>query len=189
MATGEGLDWVMFCVDKFWEKLSLDNFRLIQLLSRTIVVFLWNIKYNEVVEYGGCWSRICSGSVLCRQRRELTFTNFRIVRIIPLDSMLLLFIWCILQRTTYWNLVPTGEVFALAVCYVDNFWETQLLWPIFEQLVQALWTERYETFCGTFQRTTYWNLAPSVKLFACAVFNVNNFGKHNFFGRFSKILC
>ena len=30
-------------------------------------------------------------------------------------------------RTTYWNLVPTGEVFALAVCYVDNFWETQLL--------------------------------------------------------------
>ena len=31
------------------------------------------------------------------------------------------------QRTTYWNLVPTGEVFALAVCYVDNFWETQLL--------------------------------------------------------------
>ena len=35
------------------------------------------------------------------------------------------------QRTTYWNLVPTGEVFALAVCYVDNFWETQLLWPIF----------------------------------------------------------
>ena len=73
------------------------------------------------------------------------------------------------QRTTYWNLVPTGEVFALAVCYVDNFWETQLLWPIFEQLVQALWTGRYEYFFGTFQRTTYWNLVPTGEVFALVV--------------------
>jgi len=73
------------------------------------------------------------------------------------------------QRTTYWNLVPTGEVFALAVCYVDNFWETQLLWPIFEQLVQALWTGRYEYFFRTFQRTTYWNLVPTGEVFALVV--------------------
>ena len=143
------------------------------------------------------------------------------------------------QRTTYWNFVPTSEVFALAVC---NFWKHNyfdwfsnswckhfeqhttnlslehfkeqhtgiwcllvkyLLWqcamwttfgkhnyfgqPIFEQLVQPLWTERYESFCGSFQRTTYRNLVSTGE-FGSVLFG-QIFVTTIFFGRFLNSSC
>ena len=46
--------------------------------------------------------------------------------------------WNKLKKTTYWNLVATGKVFAWTVFYVDNFKKTKFLWPIFEYFFVAL---------------------------------------------------
>ena len=67
-------------------------------------------------------------------------------------------IWCLLVKYLLWQ-CAMWTTFGKHN-YFDLF---------FEQLVQALWTGRYESFFGTFQRTTYWNLVPTGEVFALVV--------------------
>ena len=67
-------------------------------------------------------------------------------------------IWCLLVKYLLWQ-CAMWTTFGKHN-YFDLF---------FEQLVQALSTGRYESFFGTFQRTTYWNLVPTGEVFALVV--------------------
>jgi len=73
-------------------------------------------------------------------------------------------IWCLLVKYLLWQ-CAMWTTFGKHN-YFDLF---------FEQLVQALWTAHYESFFGTFQRTTYWNLVSTGEVFAWAVLFGQNF--------------
>ena len=84
--------------------------------------------------------------------------------------------------------MPTGEVFALAVCYVDNFWETQLFWSTDFRTVGATTLNRtllMEHFKE--QHTKIWYLLAKYLFGQCAIWT--NFRNHYFFGRFLNSSC
>ena len=69
VANHEVLARAGFCVDNFWKTICFEGISKygVKVFAQSVIIFDWNMRKHNILEFGGSWWSICLGSALCGQ--------------------------------------------------------------------------------------------------------------------------